>query len=84
MLKQVWCRQQQKSDRKRANNAGELGVGAGGFGDRGARTAAADREALKKAGCQIGCAEPHHLLVGIDPIAQSGGKGPRKYAGIGE
>ena len=63
---------------------GPLAPGLPGFGDRGARTAAADREALKKAGCQIGCAEPHHLLVGIDPIAQSGGKGPRKYAGIGE
>ena len=51
-------------------------------GVRGA--AAADREALKKAGCQVGGAEPDHLLVGIDLGAQSCRIGPRQHAGVGE
>ncbi len=67
---------------KRADDAGQLGTGAGGFGNGRARTAAADRETLKKAGCQIGGAKPHHLLVGIDMGAQSSGIGTRKHAGV--
>jgi hypothetical protein len=31
MLEEVWCDQQEQSDCKRTDDAGELGAGAGGF-----------------------------------------------------
>ncbi|MHC2425729.1 hypothetical protein ACVIST_002474 [Bradyrhizobium elkanii] len=84
VLKQVRRYQQQKGDGQRADDAGQLRARSGGFRDRRARSAAADRKTLKKAGRQIGRAEPHHLLVGINAIAQSSRIGARKHAGVGE
>ena len=50
------CHQEQ-GHRQRADDAGELGPGAGRFGDRRARGTAADREALEKARRQVGGAQ---------------------------
>ena len=84
MLKEVWCHQQQEGNSQRADNAGQLSPGAGGFGHGGAGATAADREALKKSGRKIGGSEPNHLLVGIDTSAGSCRIGTREHAGIGE
>ena len=54
----------------RADHAGELRLGAGRLGHRRARRAAADREALEEAGGEVGRAQPDHLLVGIDRLAE--------------
>src|ERR671912_250258 len=62
----------------------QLRLGAGGFGDRGSRGAAADRESLEEAGGDIGRAERDQLLVRVDPVAASDREGPRKHAGVGE
>ena len=65
-LQQVGCGHQQHGDAEGADDAGHLGLGAGRFGHRRARRAAADRKALEESGGEIGGAQSDHLLVGID------------------
>ena len=66
VLQQVRREQQQQRDRERADDAGQLRLRAGRFGDRRARRAAADRKALEEPGGEVGRAEADHLLVRID------------------
>ena len=84
VLQQVRRRQKQHRDGERADDAGQLGAGAGGFGDRRARRAAADRKALEEAGGQVGGAETDHLLVRIDVGARPRRVAARQHAGVGE
>ena len=54
MLQQVGRDDQQQRDGQRAHDAGQLRPGAGGFGHRRARRAAADRKALEEPGSEVG------------------------------
>ena len=84
MLEQRGRKQQQQRDGERAHDAGQLRPGARRLGDRCARRAAADREALKEGGGEVGDAEAHHLLVRIDRCAQTRRVGSREHARVGE
>ena len=65
--------QQQRRHGQRADHAGQLRLRAGGFGDRRARGAAADRKALEEAGREVGRAQADHLLVGVDAACPARG-----------
>ena len=84
MPEEVRRQDKKKSDGERTDDAGQLGARAGCLRNGSARGAAADREALKEAGCEIGRAESDHLLVWVDVITQSRGIGSRKHAGVGK
>jgi hypothetical protein len=57
---------EQQRDPNRANDASQLRLGAGNLGYRGARGAAADREAMEEAGGEIGRAKPNRFITGVD------------------
>ena len=84
MLEQVRRHHQQQGNGERADDSGQLRSGARGLGHGRARRTAADRKALKESGGQIGGAEPHHLLVGVDIRAGPRRIGAREHAGVGE
>ena len=75
---------QQQGYGERADDAGHLRLGARGLRNRRARRAAADRKALEESGGEVGCAQPHHLLVGVDISAGPRRVGARQHAGVGE
>ena len=84
MLEQRGREQQQQRDGERADHARQLGLRARRLGDRRARRAAADREALEETGRQVGDAEADHLLVRIDRCAQTRRIGSRQHARVRE
>ena len=69
---------------RRADQAGHLGLRAGLLGDRGARAAGADREALEEAGGDVRGADPDHLPVAVDLLAGAGGERRRRGDRVGE
>ncbi|MNN11378.1 hypothetical protein D3C81_1243350 [compost metagenome] len=84
MLQQVGAEQQQQRHAHGAEHAGELGLGTGRLGHRGARGAAADGKALEQPGGQVGGAQADHFLVGVDLGLRARGIGARQHAGVGE
>ena len=68
----------------RADHAGQLRLGARRFRHRGARRAAADREALEQPRGHVRRTERNELLVLVDLVAAAQGEGARQHAGVGE
>ena len=66
------------------DHADGLGLAARRLGDRGARGAAADGEALEEAGGQIGGAQRHDLLVRVDLAIVLEGEGARERRRVRE
>ena len=81
---QVRRHQQQRGNRERADDTGQLRPGARGLGDRRARRTRADRKALEESGDQVGSTQPHHLLIRIDKGPGARGVRAREHAGVGE
>ena len=67
VLHQAGREHQDEGDDGRADDTGDLRAGAGLLGDRGARAAGADREALEEAGGDVRRADADHLLVAVAP-----------------
>ena len=67
-----------------AGEAGELAASADVLGDRRARAAGGDREALEEAGREVRDAEDRELLVLVDLLAQPPGVAARQDARVGE
>ena len=76
--------QQQQRDRDSAHDPRQLRSGARRLGHWRARRAAADGEALKEAGRQVGDAETHHLLIRIDRRTQTCRISSREHARVRE
>ena len=84
VLEHVGRHHDEQGDRQRADDAGQLCLRACGLGYRGARRAAADGEALKEAGREVGGAESHHLLIRVDAGSGSRRVSAREHARVGE
>ncbi len=71
-------------DRGGSDESGDLGSGAALEGDRGARSAGADREALEEPGGDAGRSDAHHLAVPVDLGAGLVGEHGCGRDGVGE
>ena len=76
--------QQQHDHERRADEARHLALGTRLLGDRRARAAGRDGEALEQAGGDVRCAHPDHLLVGLDLVAAPGGEAGGRGDRVGE
>ena len=75
---------QQQREHHGAGEPGDLALGADVFGDRGARAARRDREALEQPRGDVGDAEDRELLVLVDLLAQPARVAARQDARVGE
>ena len=69
VAQQAGDEEQDQHDGARADQAGQLGLGPGLLGHRGARAARADRKALEEAGGEVGRADADHLPLAVDLLA---------------
>ena len=69
-------------DDPRSDQAGDLCLGAGLLGHRGARPAGADRKALEESRGHVRRADADHFLVGLHLVATPGGERRRRRDGV--
>ena len=76
--------QEQERDARRADQAGQLALGARLLGDRRPGAAGGHGEALEHPRGQVRRPEADHLLVRVDLVATAGGEAGRGGDGVGE
>ena len=74
VLQQPGHEHEHQDDRGRSDHAGQLGLRTGLLGDRGPRSAGADRESLEEAGGNVGGPDADHLAVAVDLLPGASGK----------